>query len=68
MDLYCDNRGNFNDPNEPHKIGPMEFAPSDATFTGRSEASCLRQARAAGWKIGKTRHVCPHCNNKARSE
>jgi hypothetical protein len=50
LDLYCDK----NNPDHDYFEFPHQF-------TGRSLASCIRQAKSKGWSVGKEKAICPKC-------
>jgi len=58
MDLYCDHQATEHEHGEfPH------------TFTGRTNAECKREAKAAGWKWHANGGVsCPKCQSKGQPE
>ncbi len=58
LDLYCDNRTDAY-PDPPHKHDEFPHV-----FTGRTEASCLRLAVSRGWKITRSKEICPSCAAK----
>lgn len=63
MHLYCDT-GN-SEPGMPGDgAGPHNYEdPGQGEFVGRTEADCLRQARAKGWRFDRKRRAfCPRCN------
>lgn len=57
LDLYCDNRSAWPDPRHEYDEFPHNFA-------GRTEAACIRNAKAMGWRIGQKRQLCPKCAKK----
>lgn len=65
MHLYCDT-GN-DEPGMPGDNGnptPHDYRDEgNAEFTGRTEADCIRQAKALGWRFTRNkRAICPRCN------
>lgn len=69
LDLYCDNE----DAPEQHYKAPYnpqahQFREFPHQYTGETRAECVRQARAEGWLIGKTRQLCPKCNRRVQKE
>lgn len=59
LDMYCDREGH-----DPYRQDPVtnEYDPSPWTFTGRTEAACIRDAKATGWKFHSNgSHTCPRC-------
>lgn len=64
IDIYCDIAGCQRSQRDPHSGNHVTGTTRDS-FHGQSEASCLKQARAAGWSVGKY-HVCPKCKRAGK--
>lgn len=61
MDLYCDGEGCTR--------GKYELYPVNQSFHDESKSACLRDARAAGWKISwrKQTAFCKHCHSAKKA-
>lgn len=53
IDLYCD-----------AEIKHPFWWHFPKTYTGRSEAACIRAAVAEGWRVGRERQLCPVCSGR----
>lgn len=60
LDLYCDHQKL--DYQDDIKLHPFQAFPR--TYTGRTEASCIRKAKADGWHVTKAKQFCPVCTGK----
>jgi hypothetical protein len=57
LDVYCDGERWQGDSGWKHA---NDYMPQQ--FVGRTLASCIRQAKSAGWSCTGKRDICPQCN------